>query len=69
MKVGLFCSTPSVPISRGLPHKVVMEMLLTAEPLTAERAYSLGFVNKIAPREELDEAVSACNIKSHLPYM
>ena len=36
-----------------LPQHVLMELLLTGEPLTAERAYQIGFVNRVVPREEL----------------
>ena len=36
MSIGLFCSTPAVAIARALPRKIAMQMLLTAEPITAQ---------------------------------
>jgi enoyl-CoA hydratase len=38
-----------------LPQHVLMELLLTGEPLTAQRAYQIGFVNRLVPRERLLE--------------
>ena len=46
-------------ISRQLPRKLGMEMLLVGDPLTAERAFEFGLVNRIVPREQLmDEALA-----------
>ena len=36
VSIGLFCSTPAVAIARALPRKIAMQMLLTAEPITAQ---------------------------------
>lgn len=55
VKIGLFCTTPMVPLTRSIPPKVAMEMLLTGDPLSAQRAYELGLVNRVVPAEELDE--------------
>jgi enoyl-CoA hydratase/carnithine racemase len=56
VKVGLFCTTPSVPLFGVLPEKKLLEMLLTGEPLSAEEAKSLGLVNQVYPPERLAEA-------------
>jgi enoyl-CoA hydratase/carnithine racemase len=46
-----------VPLVRAVPDKAAMEMLLTAAPISAERARELGLVNWVVPDEELDAAV------------
>jgi enoyl-CoA hydratase/carnithine racemase len=57
--IGLFCSTPAVPLSRKVPSNVAMEMLLTGEPISAERAREAGLVNRVvAPGREREEAFS-----------
>jgi enoyl-CoA hydratase/carnithine racemase len=55
VKIGLWCSTPMVSVSRNLPRKKVLEMLLTGEPIAAEEALRYGLVNKVVPRDRLDE--------------
>jgi enoyl-CoA hydratase/carnithine racemase len=57
VKIGLFCTTPMVPLVRAVPAKAAMEMLLTGAPISARRAYELGLVNRVVPPEELDAAV------------
>ena len=52
--VGLFCATPSVPLSRNMPAKQAMEMLLTGEFITADVACIRGLVNRVAPLDALD---------------
>lgn len=47
--IGLFCSTPMVALSRNVPRKQAMEMLLTGEPISAERAREIGLVNRVVP--------------------
>ncbi|MCH8842174.1 MAG: enoyl-CoA hydratase [SAR324 cluster bacterium] len=54
--IGLFCSTPMVPLSRAVPLKKAMEMLLTGEAISAEEAYRVGLVNHVVPPEELAAA-------------
>jgi enoyl-CoA hydratase/carnithine racemase len=55
--IGLFCSTPAVPLSRKVPSNVAMEMLLTGEPISAERAREAGLVNRVVPPgQEREEA-------------
>ncbi len=57
VKIGLFCSTPMVPLSRAIGRKRAMEMLLTGEPISAQRAAEWGLVNHVVPEESLDAAV------------
>ncbi len=45
--IGLFCSTPMVALSRNVPRKQAMEMLLTGEPVSAERARDIGLINRV----------------------
>ena len=56
-KIGLFCSTPMVPISRAVGRKRALEMLLTGELISAETARDWGLVNRVVPAAELDAAV------------
>ncbi len=57
VKIGLFCTTPAVPVVRAVPPKAAMEMLLTGEAISAERAWQLGLVNRVVSPAELDDAV------------
>ena len=57
VNLGLFCSTPSVPLSRNLPRKAAFEMLFTGEFIDAARAHELGLVNRVAALETLDAEV------------
>jgi len=45
--IGLFCSTPMVALSRNIPRKQAMEMLLTGEPISATAAREIGLVNRV----------------------
>jgi len=57
--IGLFCSTPMVALSRNVPRKHAMHMLLTGEMVPAEEAARLGLVNRaVAPGEERAEALT-----------
>src|ERR1700761_347488 len=56
--IGLFCSTPMVALSRNVPRKQAMEMLLTGEPVTAAAAQAMGLVNRVVPAgTERDAAI------------
>lgn len=57
VKIGLFCSTPMVPISRAVGRKRAMEMLLTGEPIDAATAREWGLVNRVVAPAELDVEV------------
>ncbi len=54
--VGLFCATPAVPLSRNLPRKQAMQMLLTGDFISAETALQYGLVNEVVKTEELEKA-------------
>ncbi|MGY4308380.1 enoyl-CoA hydratase/carnithine racemase [Bradyrhizobium sp. USDA 4369] len=57
--IGLFCSTPMVALSRNVSRKQAMEMLLTGEPVPAERAREMGLVNRVvAAGTERDAAIA-----------
>jgi enoyl-CoA hydratase/carnithine racemase len=56
VKYGLFCSTPMVALSRNLPRKSAMEMLLTGDFIEADDAYRLGLVNQVVAPDRLEEA-------------
>lgn len=58
VKIGLFCTTPMVPLVRAVPAKAALEMLLTGVPVTAERAMQLGLLNRVVPETALDDAVA-----------
>jgi enoyl-CoA hydratase/carnithine racemase len=59
VKIGLFCSTPMVPVSRAVGRKRALELLLTGEPIDAATARDWGLVNRVVPADELEHAVSA----------
>jgi enoyl-CoA hydratase/carnithine racemase len=63
VNIGLFCSTPMVALTRNVPRKQAMEMLLTGEAIDAERAAALGLVNRVVADNELDETVAAMAAK------
>ena len=57
--IGLFCSTPMVALSRNIPRKQAMEMLLTGEPISAATAKNIGLVNRVvAAGTERDAAIA-----------
>jgi len=58
VRIGLFCSTPMVALSRAVPQKLAMRMLLTGDPITADEALAHGLVSDVVSDETLDEAVA-----------
>jgi enoyl-CoA hydratase/carnithine racemase len=48
-----------VALSRAVPRKQAMEMLLTGEAITAERAQAIGLINRVLPEGELESATWA----------
>lgn len=54
VKIGLFCSTPMVPLTRSIGRKRALEMLLTGEMIDAERAAEWGLINRVVPAERLE---------------
>ena len=58
VKIGLFCSTPMVPLSRAIGRKRALDMLLTGRPIDAHTALDWGLVNRVVAPERLDEEVT-----------
>ena len=57
IRVGLFCSTPAVAVSRNLSRKKALEILLTGEFIDAHTAVQEGLINRAVPVEQLDSAL------------
>ncbi len=57
VKIGLFCSTPMIPLSRSIGRKRALEMLLTGKLIDARTAAEWGLVNRVVPPERLDDEV------------
>ncbi len=64
INLGLFCSTPAVPLSRNLPRKAAMQMLLTGDFISAIEAQANGLINEVVEAGELKQATwdLACKI-------
>ena len=64
VKIGLFCSTPMVPLTRAIGRKRALEMLLTGAPIDAQTALSWGLLNRVVPRQEVPTVTRslACEI-------
>jgi enoyl-CoA hydratase/carnithine racemase len=58
IRVGLFCSTPAVPLVRAVGRKRAMEMLLSGRAIDAATALDWGLVNRVVPRDDLDLAIA-----------
>jgi enoyl-CoA hydratase/carnithine racemase len=54
VNIGLFCSTPMVALSRNIPRKQAFEMLTTGTFIDAQRAQSLGLINRVVPPADLE---------------
>ena len=59
VNLGLFCSTPSVALSRNLSRKQAFEMLVTGDFIDAQTARDRGLVNRVVPPERLDEEIAS----------
>ncbi len=59
VRIGYFCGSPSVQVSRNLPLKIAAELLFTGEYLSAADAWRYGFVNRVVPDDRLDTEVMA----------
>ena len=57
VNIGLFCSTPMVAISRNLSNKHSMEMLLTGELISSDKAAKIGLINDVIEINELKDFV------------
>lgn len=53
VNIGLFCSTPMVPLSRTVGSKHALEMLLTGDVVDAHHAERIGLINKVVPSDKL----------------
>jgi len=58
IKVGLFCSTPMVAVTRNLPRKQAMEMLMTGDLIDAEAARLGGLLNHVVKLDQLDQTIA-----------
>ena len=58
VNIGAFCSTPAVALGRAVGRKPAMEMLLTGEAVTADRAREIGLINRVVAPEALDAEVA-----------
>jgi enoyl-CoA hydratase/carnithine racemase len=59
VNLGLFCATPSVPLSRNVSRKAALEMLLTGEFIDAMKARDEGLVNRVVPLDALDKEIAS----------
>ena len=59
VNIGLFCSTPMVPLTRNVPRKVAFEMLTTGQFIDAHRAAEVGLVNRVVAADRLGAETSA----------
>ena len=53
VRIGMFCTTPGVPLVRSVGRKRAMQMLLFGEPIDARTAEAWGLVNSVVPAAEL----------------
>jgi enoyl-CoA hydratase/carnithine racemase len=69
INVGLFCSTPAVPLTRAVPAKAAFELLITGDFIDANEAQRIGLINRVVPENALDAAVAelAEKIKTKSP--
>jgi enoyl-CoA hydratase/carnithine racemase len=54
VKIGLFCTTPMVAITRAIGRKAALEMLLTGRYFPAAEARELGLINRVVPLDDLE---------------
>lgn len=58
VRIGLFCSTPMVPLSRAIGRKRAMQMLLTGDMIDAATAVDWGLINTAVPADDLESTVA-----------
>jgi enoyl-CoA hydratase/carnithine racemase len=63
VKIGLFCSTPMVALTRAIGRKRAMEMLLGGQPIDARTAAEWGLVNRVVPDGRLEEETRALAVQ------
>lgn len=54
VKIGLFCTTPMIALTRAIGRKAAMEMLLTGRYVDAEEARGLGLINRVVSLDSLE---------------
>lgn len=59
VKIGLFCTTPAVPLVRAIGRKRALEMLFTGRMITAQEAEKYGLINKVVPLDQLEAETKA----------
>jgi enoyl-CoA hydratase/carnithine racemase len=57
--VGLWPMMITAPMLRSMPPKVALELMMTGRRISAQEALDIGFVNRVVPVDELDDAVAA----------
>ncbi|XP_060876331.1 enoyl-CoA hydratase domain-containing protein 3, mitochondrial isoform X1 [Metopolophium dirhodum] len=62
VNLGLFCSTPGIPLTRVMSKKTAAYMLFTGTPINAEEALRTGLVSKVVQPEELDDEITKLTI-------
>ena len=63
VNIGLFCSTPMVAVSRKINRKIMMEMLLTGDPIKANYAKEIGLINDCFKKNKINKEIN--NIKKN----
>lgn len=63
VKIGLFCTTPAVPLVRAVGRKRALEMLFTGRMISAQEAERYGLVNKVVPEEQLAAETNALAVR------
>jgi enoyl-CoA hydratase/carnithine racemase len=63
VKIGLFCTTPAVPLVRAVGRKRALEMLFTGRMISAQEAERYGLVNKVVPEEQLAAETDALAVR------
>lgn len=56
VRIGLFCTTPGVPLGRTIGRKRALEMLLTGRLISAQEAFEYGLINRVVPPDQLEAA-------------
>jgi enoyl-CoA hydratase/carnithine racemase len=59
VRIGLFCTTPAIPLVRAIGRKHALDMLLTGRMVTAREAESYGLINRVVPADKLEEETTA----------